>query len=150
MKTEVVVREALWESEGPIMAMIRRRVFVDEQHVPESLEWDGLDSDCQHVIAFNGEGEAIGTGRLLPDGHIGRVAVLPEWRKCGVGTAIMRQLIAKAQTEGLRSIQLNAQTQVLGFYEKLGFVALGEVFMEAGIPHRAMGLDVAITPVRRG
>ncbi len=150
MKTDIVVREALWESEGPIMAMIRRRVFVDEQHVPESLEWDGLDPDCQHVMAFNRKGEAIGTGRLLPDGHIGRVAVLREWRGLGAGTAIMRQLIAVAQRAGQSSIRLNAQTPVLEFYESLGFVAFGEAFMEAGIPHRAMRLDVATTPVGGG
>jgi len=138
----LLVREALWRLDGPTMAMIRRRVFVDEQRVPESLEWDGLDPQCQHAIAFNDEGEAIGTGRLLPDGHIGRVAVLVDWRGRGAGVAIMRQLMASARTRGLSSIKLNAQSQVLGFYEALGFVAFGDEFMEAGIPHRAMRLEL--------
>ncbi len=134
-----------WGEAGPELSRIRYRVFVDEQRVPREIEWDGRDPQCSHVVARLADGTAIGTGRLLPDGHIGRVAVIPEWRGHGVGIAIMGSLIRLARDQGLHFVALNAQLHALGFYEALGFAAEGPEFMEAGIPHRAMRLRLART-----
>ena len=136
------VREVAWDTHQAELYAIRRAVFVDEQRVPEELEWDDADADCRHVLAYSPEGAAIGTGRLLPDGHIGRMAVLKAWRGRGVGSVILVFLIGLARDKGFRVLRLHAQTHALGFYEKYGFVATGDEFMEAGIPHRAMVLHL--------
>ena len=85
-----------WKDAADALSDIRRRVFIDEQGVPPELEWDGLDTSAMHVMATSREGEAIGTARLLPDGQIGRMAVLAQWRGTGVGTAMLQRLIAHA------------------------------------------------------
>jgi predicted GNAT family N-acyltransferase len=132
------VRLADWTRDQPILRHIRRVVFIDEQKVPEALEWDGIDEECRHVIAENAAGEAIGCARLLPDGHIGRVAVLAEARGKGVGDALLGSMIELAAELGHRRVVVNAQTHAIAFYERHGFVVSGEEFDDAGIPHRAM------------
>ncbi|MBM3342566.1 MAG: GNAT family N-acetyltransferase [Betaproteobacteria bacterium] len=136
------VRRADWRADGPQLSAIRRAVFVIEQRVPEHEEWDGLDESCRHVIALAAEGSAIGTGRLLPDGRIGRMAVLAPWRERGVGSALLRELIALAREAGFRETRLHAQTHALAFYRKHGYVAHGEQFFEANIPHYEMRLTL--------
>lgn len=116
---------------------IRLAVFVKEQGVPAELEMDERDPACVHAIAFL-EGKAVGTGRLLPDAHIGRMAVLREFRGRGVGSAILRKLMEKAQQRGDRAVVLSAQVHAAAFYDAHGFTAFGEVYEEAGIPHRDM------------
>ena len=132
------VRPAVWERDDEALRLIRFAVFVVEQHVPEELEWDGIDAACEHAIAEDEAGSPIGVGRLLPDGHIGRMAVLREWRGRGVGGAILERLVALARERGHAVARLNAQTHAMPFYESHGFVAVGDEFDEAGIPHRAM------------
>lgn len=132
------VRLADWTLDQPALRRIRLTVFVDEQQVPEALEWDGIDGECRHVIAEDTAGEPIGCARLLPDGHIGRVAVLASARGQGVGDALLRRMIALASELGHRRVLLNAQTHALAFYERHGFVAFGPEFDDAGIAHRAM------------
>ena len=122
----------------PGIRAVREQVFIQEQHVPETLEWDGLDDDATHVVAQDKHAQVIGTGRLLNDGHICRMAVLPEWRQQGVGSAMLKELLLIAQQRQLPKVFLHAQTSATKFYEHHGFQALGEVFMEAGIPHRYM------------
>lgn len=117
---------------------LRHQVFVVEQGVPKKLEWDQFDPDSRHAVALDAEGRAIGTGRLLPDGHIGRMAVLSEWRSKGVGAALLRHLMAIAGSLGMRRLALNAQTHAAPFYARFGFATEGEEFMEAGIPHISM------------
>lgn len=131
---------AAWATHGDELYAVRHAVFVAEQGVPEELEQDEHDALCLHMLARDVAGRAIGTGRLLADGHIGRVAVLPAWRGRGVGAALMERLIALARQRGFRQVRLNAQTSALAFYEKLGFSAEGEDFIDAGIPHRRMTL----------
>ena len=132
------VRLADWgRDHGPLRA-VREAVFVHEQSVPLELEWDGIDEDCVHVLAEDERGRAIGTGRLLPDAHVGRMAVLPEWRGRGVGSALLRALIAIAEARGMREVVLNAQLQAMEFYRRHGFVAEGEPFLDAGIAHQRM------------
>lgn len=132
------VRPAVWERDDEALRLIRFAVFVVEQHVPEELEWDGIDAACEHAIAEDEAGSPIGVGRLLPDGHIGRMAVLREWRGCGVGGAILERLVALARERGHAVARLNAQTHAMPFYRSHGFIPVGDEFDEAGIPHRAM------------
>lgn len=135
---EFHIREALWPKDQAPLRQVRETVFVQEQGVPVELEWDGLDKDCLHLLAEDGHGQAIGTGRLLPDGHIGRMAVLPTWRGQGVGKALLRELVRIGCEKGARQLRLNAQCTALAFYARQGFVAQGEVFDDAGIAHRRM------------
>ena len=139
-KDSFAVRRATWATDSAVLAAIRREVFVVEQRVPESEEWDDRDAVSEHVIALASDGSAIGTGRLLPDGHIGRMAVLPPWRGRGVGSALLTELIAMARERGCSETRLHAQTHALAFYRKHGYTPLGEEFMDAGIPHVEMRL----------
>lgn len=141
------IRLADWANDQPKLKSIRYDVFCVEQAVPESLEWDGIDAQCRHALAEDAEGHAIGCGRLLPDGHIGRMAVRPQWRGMGVGSALLERLVAVATERGDAKVMLNAQTQAMPFYERFGFAPVGEPFDEAGIPHQAMEAKL---PVRRG
>lgn len=135
------VRLASWRDDRAALQDLRRRVFIIEQHVPESLEWDEADAVCLHALALDAQSKPVGTGRLLPDGHIGRMAVLREWRGRGVGGAMLEFLIACAWRQGHAAVHLNAQRHALGFYSRRGFVAHGDEFMDAGIPHRRMMLS---------
>jgi predicted GNAT family N-acyltransferase len=120
---------------------IRFTVFVDEQRVPAEIEMDEHDATSIHALAF-ADGRAVGTGRLLLDGHIGRMAVLKEWRGRGVGQALLRALIDAARRRGDTEVALNSQVHALGFYGAEGFKAEGPVYEEAGIPHQAMRLKL--------
>jgi len=132
------VAAAAWPRDaGPIRA-IREAVFVHEQAVPAELEWDGMDRDCVQVLARDANGAAIGTGRLAPDGKIGRMAVLAAWRRRGVGSALLDALVEIARARGDASVYLHAQVRALPFYRAHGFEPYGEPFDEAGIPHLAM------------
>ncbi|MCE3262292.1 MAG: family N-acetyltransferase [Pseudoduganella sp.] len=117
---------------------IRMEVFVREQNVPADLEMDDRDAGCLHAVAYDAGGRAIGTGRLLPDGHIGRMAVLREARGTGVGGAILEGLMAQARERGDARVVLSAQTHAAEFYLAHGFAMAGDVFLEAGIPHIEM------------
>lgn len=132
------IRVADWLADGEALRAIRREVFMEEQAVPEALERDGLDDDALHLLATTDDNTPIGTARLLPDGHIGRVAVVKPWRGRGVGRALMVEILRQAERMGHGEVELAAQIQALPFYEGLGFTAFGEVFMDAGIPHRNM------------
>ena len=131
------VRIARWNHDAPKLRALRTAVFIEEQGAPETLEWDGLDASCTHVIAEHAE-EAVGTARLLADGQIGRMAVLPIWRRHGVGSAMLELLIRHAKTLEMTELWLNAQSYAVPFYVKFGFNLEGKEFMEAGIPHRRM------------
>ncbi|MBB3229354.1 GNAT family N-acetyltransferase [Halomonas stenophila] len=136
-ETELAIEEGGWDELGAEATQIRRIVFIEEQAVPRDEEWDGRDPDCVHFLAWH-DGVAVGTARLLPDGHIGRVAVLEAARGLGIGVALMEAAIEAARRRGFAAVELAAQTHALAFYERLGFRAEGEVFLEAGIPHRNM------------
>ena len=127
-----------WDEARAKASPIRFTVFVEEQRVPIEIEWDDQDAKSLHALAYSAAGEAIATGRLLPDGHIGRMAVLREWRGKGVGGAILERLIGVARERGDPEIELFAQTHALAFYRSHGFAETGPVFEEAGIPHQAM------------
>lgn len=120
---------------------VREEVFVVEQGVPADLERDEHDEAADHVLAVV-DGKPVGTGRLVvePGGvaHLGRIAVLAHARGHGLGADIVRALEDTARARGLQTAVLGAQTQALGFYERLGYTAYGEEFDDAGLPHRWM------------
>jgi len=126
-----------WPAAEEQAKRIRFTVFVEEQRVPADLEMDENDAASLHALAY-ADGRAIGTGRLLPDGHIGRMAVLKEWRGRGAGKAMLRRLIDAARERGHREVALSAQAHALAFYRAEGFEPVGAVYEEAGIPHQAM------------
>jgi ribosomal protein S18 acetylase RimI-like enzyme len=119
-------------------APIRLEVFVHEQRVPLEEEIDALDAACVHAVAFDGQGAAVATGRLLPDGHIGRMAVLKWARGQGLGSAVLEALVNHAQNKGFSEVVLSAQTHAKGFYLRHGFVQEGEEYFDANILHILM------------
>lgn len=130
-----------WNTLGQAASEIRRIVFIEEQQVPPEEEWDERDDESLHFIATLGN-ESVGTARLLPDGHIGRVAVLASTRGLGIGEKLMTAAIQAARRAGHKKAELSAQMHALPFYEQLGFEAYGDIFMDAGIPHREMSLTL--------
>ncbi len=129
-----------WESMRDRAVPVRYTVFVEEQKVPVEIELDEFDPSSLHAIAVAADESVLGTGRLLPDGHIGRMAVLRQARGAGVGTALLLALLQAARVRGEREVILSSQRHAIPFYERFGFVAEGEEYDDAGIPHRAMRL----------
>lgn len=140
MKANVVVSEVSFSEHSEAIRSVRFSVFVDEQQVPAEIEMDEWDERSRHVLATV-DGVAIGTGRLLPDGHIGRVAVLKPWRGRGVGLLLMETLMEIGIAAKMARFVLSAQTHAIPFYERFGFKVHGETFEEAGIPHVEMVRD---------
>ena len=127
-----------WEQAQPTAGPLRFAIFVGEQNVPSGIELDDQDANCVHAVAFDVDGKAIGTGRLLPDGHIGRMAVVKEWRRRGIGAEILHALIAEARKRGHVEVVVSAQLQAAEFYREQGFAAEGKVYPEANILHQKM------------
>ena len=127
-----------WEQAQPTAGPLRFAIFVGEQNVPAGIELDDQDANCVHAIAFDMDGKAIGTGRLLPDGHIGRMAVVKEWRRRGIGAEILEALTGEARKRGHAEVVLSAQLQAMEFYRSFGFAAEGKVYEDAGILHQLM------------
>jgi predicted GNAT family N-acyltransferase len=126
-----------WERARAEAMRIRYAVFVEEQGVPAEMELDEHDAASLHALAFDG-GAAVGTGRLLPDAHVGRMAVRREFRGRGVGSALLLRLCEAARARGDREVVLAAQVHAVGFYRAHGFEPCGAVYQDAGIPHQDM------------
>lgn len=137
----MIVRMALPE-DMPAVFALRYDVFVVGQDVPEDLERDDLDAVSDHAVALV-EGEVVGTGRLLPDGTIGRMAVATAARGAGIGAALLARLEARARERGLPAVELHAQVHATGFYDKAGYLPFGDVYLEAGIEHVSMRKPLA-------
>lgn len=144
MTPAFIVRPARWNEDAAAIAYVRRKVFIDEQGVPESLEWENADPECLWFVATTSNGEVIGIGRLTPEGRIGRMAVMPAWRRRGVGAGILVAAIQAARERGQALIELSAQTRAIPFYLRHGFTVQGDDFVDAGIPHRAMTLELGV------
>ena len=142
MSNRFTVSLVSWHDGEPLLKSVREAVFIREQGVPAGLEWDGLDKSCRHALALSQNGEAIGCGRMLSDGHIGRISVLPQWRKKKVGTAIMEALLNYARAHDYKQVDVDAQTYALPFYHGFDFVEKGKEFMDAGLPHIKMYLKL--------
>lgn len=132
--SEIHIRVADWKKDHAALRRIRETVFIAEQAVPPELEWDADDATAVHFLALEGE-YPMGTARLLPDGHIGRVAVLKDWRGLKVGDKLIRAVIAEAEKRGLKQQMLSAQVHACAFYERFGFEVVSGEFLDAGIPH---------------
>lgn len=127
-----------WTDAAALAMPLREQVFVVEQGVPAELERDARDPHCRHAVATTATGEVVGTGRLLPDGHIGRMAVAAPWRNRGIGGLMLEALVTEAARLGFCEVVLNAQIDAVDFYLRHGFVPQGEIFIEAGILHQTM------------
>lgn len=127
-----------WASDQAAIRAVRNRVFSDEQGIDQALDFDGRDRECVQVLARLGDGRVVGTARMLPDGHVGRIAVLEGWRGRGVGTRLVECLTRVARARGFDEIYLHSQSQAAGFYARLGYETRGEPFTEAGIEHVMM------------
>jgi predicted GNAT family N-acyltransferase len=128
------VSVADWHKDNADIRRVRDAVFVAEQSVPPELEWDAEDSEAVHFLAYEGD-FAIGTARLLPDGEIGRLSVLRDWRGLTVGEALLKAVIHEAEQRGLNEQKLSAQVQAVAFYQRFGFTVVSDEFLEAGLPH---------------
>ncbi|MFD9189777.1 GNAT family N-acetyltransferase [Streptomyces phaeochromogenes] len=146
-----VVRVAEDPADREACFAVRKEVFVVEQGVPEDIEYDAYDADALHVVAVREDGLPFGAGRLVYGevaaaktggepgvGSLGRLAVLKAARGLGVGVALVRGIEDAARARGLTAVDLHAQTHAVGFYERLGYVAYGPEFFDAGIAHLAM------------
>ncbi len=127
-----------WQAQQLHARAVRDDVFINEQKIPVEMEWDEMDNVSLHAVACDEMGKAIGTGRLLPDSHIGRMAVTSAMRGAGIGSSILAVLMQSAKMRGDRAVVLNAQTRAESFYARHGFEREGEEFMEAGIAHIQM------------
>jgi predicted GNAT family N-acyltransferase len=126
-----------WEQARAHASPVRFSVFVEEQGVPRESELDEHDAVSLHAVVF-ADGGAVATARLLPDGHIGRMAVLKSWRGRGIGAAVLARLIEAARERGHREVALSAQVHAVPFYRQHGFFAVGDEYLDAGIRHQAM------------
>ncbi|WP_373987081.1 GNAT family N-acetyltransferase [Duganella sp. BuS-21] len=124
-----------WTTLSDDAKLVRFEVFVQEQNVPAELEMDSLDALCLHAVAYGADGVPVGTARLLPDGHIGRMAVRKPGRGSGIGGALLQALMEQAKARGDKVVMLSAQTHAAPFYERHGFRIEGDEFFEAGIAH---------------
>lgn len=138
----ISIETGSWEQLQQDASAVRTTVFVYEQNVDPADEWDVMDSECLHFVARDAAGSAVGTARLLPDGHIGRMAVLAAYRGRGVGDLLLAAAIQAGREAGHDALHLNAQLTALGFYQRHGFTEHGEIFDDAGIDHKAMTLHL--------
>ncbi len=127
-----------WQEYKRELSAVRRVVFINEQQVPEELEWDEFDDSCHHVLVTDSANRPVGTGRIKPDGHIGRMAVLQDCRGQGIGSAILAVMLEYAEQQHIPRVFLHAQLTAIPFYEKHGFMVCSARFMDAGIPHKSM------------
>ncbi len=131
------IEQVKWQDMENHLRRIRTNVFIDEQNVPEEMEWDEYDKNCTHVIVEI-NGDYVATGRLLENGQIGRMAVLQAYRNKGIGSRILEKILSIATSMNMKTVFLNSQVDVVEFYNKFGFVEEGGVFDDAGIPHKKM------------
>jgi len=138
-QTNIELIQLNWVDAQALAMPIRKSVFIEEQQVPESDEWDDQDSAALHIIAIK-DGQAVATARLTQNGKIGRMSVLKAHRKQGIGSMMLVELISAAKQGGLQDIKLWSQTHAQAFYRKHGFIACGDEFLDAGISHIEMHL----------
>lgn len=129
-----------WQKNKDALGRVRRIVFIEEQNVPEELEWDEYDEQSTHILVTDKQNNPIATARMKDDGHIGRMAVLKKYRKLGIGSKILQAFISQAREKQLGKVYLHAQVTAIPFYEKHGFVTCSDEYLDAGIPHKTMEL----------
>ena len=135
---KIYIETGTWARLGSDAAKVRHQVFIIGQSIPQELEWDDMDAGSLHAVAYDEAARAVGTARLLPDNNIGRMAVLEAVRGLGIGGRLLQAMMKAAAARGAQEVMLNAQLAATPFYRRHGFVEEGEVFDDAGIPHRRM------------
>ena len=142
----IKIIEVNWSHQHENLSLLRREVFIDEQQVPEHLEWDDADWQCHHILAQDISQQTsaipVGTARLTREGQIGRMAVRKNYRRQGIGHEMLNYLLRLAMSNGYSHVYLHAQLYVTEFYKQAGFSAIGESFMDAGIEHIKMVRDL--------
>ena len=143
--TDFTIETADWSNERDQAACraVRETVFLQEQNVPVEDEWDSDDAVSRHAIARDSAGNPIGTGRLTPQRVISRMAVIKDWRGRQVGAAILDLLLQQARALNYPAVEMHAQSHAVPFYEKFGFARYGEEFLECGMKHFNMRLELA-------
>jgi predicted GNAT family N-acyltransferase len=139
---EFYIKQVTWATHEAQLKLVREQVFIFEQRVPMTLEWDGLDSDAMHLLALDQQAQAIGCARVLHDGSIGRMAVIQEKRGIGVGKALLNAAIQMCKQQQLKTVTLSAQTHAIAFYNKAGFTVVSDVYLDANIAHVDMQLKI--------
>jgi len=142
MKNNFTIRSATWNNDSAAIKAVRHAVFIQEQEVPEELESDQFDADSAYVLAEAKDGQAIGCARLQPNGKVTRIAVLEKWRRLGVGSEMLKELISMAKRRQQKTLYMHAQVQAKALYEAFEFKSSGDVFTEAGIEHVKMTRDL--------
>lgn len=136
--SRIRIREASWPADRSALESVRCEVFIKEQNVPRTLEFDGLDASALHWLALTENDQPVGTLRLLPSGQIGRMAVIRSHRGQGIGSRLLHHALAAAEAHGWNEVWLNAQYARRGFYAPHGFIVISDIFEDAGIPHQRM------------
>lgn len=147
---EITVEAGGWAKLGADATLVRDAVFVREQRIAAPHEWDEADLEALHVVAYRtskGRRTVVGAGRLLPEGAIGRLAVLREARRLGIGSRMLQTMIQHATQHGNAAVRLYAQCRVVPFYQRHGFVTVGERFEEAGVEHIEMTRALSAPPL---
>ena len=137
---DFVIAIVKWSDKQAELYSVRRAVFIEEQNISESIELDGKDPDCFHVLASDKKGCPVGTARMDGKGKIGRMAVLQNYRRQGIGRKMIQVLMDYGKENAITGFYLSAQITAVGFYRKMGFEPSGEEFIEAGIKHINMKL----------
>ena len=138
------IRRVSWRSHRAELEALRTSVFIEEQSVPTADEWDGMDDVSTHFLAERNGGIPVGCARLMPNGQIGRMAVLKAERGQGIGRQLMEAVIEFGQRQSMGPLHLHAQLHAIGLYESLGFTITGDVFWDAGIEHVPMRLGSTV------
>lgn len=136
-----------WHRDQAALLQLRRQVFIEEQGVPEELELDELDATARHYLVYSDDPCPIATARLIREtpeqARIGRFAVLATWRRKGVGRRLLDRMIQDAREAGYHRLVLSAQLSAMPLYAAAGFQAYGEIYLDAGIEHRSMKLELS-------
>ena len=144
MENNLKVEIVKWIDEHESLTMIREKVFIEEQKVTSQLEWDGMDEEAIHFLAFKNE-KAIGCARAFVIENymqLGRMAVLKEYRGEGIGTALLEKAMTTAKLNELSVIYISAQCHAIDFYKKFGFEVTSDIYLDAEILHRDMKLEL--------
>lgn len=139
--TDFIVKQTCFQDDMESIKFVREQVFINGQNVPVELEWDGLDNEAIQLLVTD-KNKPVATSRMLDDGHIGRMAVMPGYRNQGIGSKMLLKLIDIAKDKNLSTVFLSAQVEAIDFYQKHGFTINSETYMDAGIPHKDMILNL--------
>jgi predicted GNAT family N-acyltransferase len=142
LKQAFYIKQVAWSTHEAQLKWVRETVFIKEQSVPESLEWDGLDADALHLIAFGNENHAFGCARIVNQNSIGRMAVRKESRGLGIGSLLLSEAIKVCRMQGQQMVKLSAQMHAVTFYEQAGFTVCSAPYLDANIWHVDMQLNI--------